>query len=167
MTTSNKRNIKKRNSPKNRAGKAADPLQPWTLNAFLARLPSGLHAIEPISVEPLTPISQWALYVVTNAKGVRTRHLVGRANGEGRVSSPVKAIDVGTRTATTESGRRYRLIGDNGADVDADYVFSTWLRGTGLTVVRDVSMALDRLLSRKKPLTSTYPNSNVEQGVQQ
>ena len=142
-------NNRKRNNPQRRADPAARPEKPMTLNDFVACLPSGIHTIAPIGAEPETRISEWALYLVTNARGVRTRHLVGRANGEGRVSSPIKTIDVHTRTATSHSGRLYRLVGDSGFDYDGCYVFNTWLRATRTTVVREVTPALQRLLNTR------------------
>jgi hypothetical protein len=43
----------------------------------------GIHAISPVSVQPRTEMWRWRLYQV-KAHGVRSRHLVGLADGEGR-----------------------------------------------------------------------------------
>jgi len=122
-----------------------------TLNDFVARLPNGIHTIEPVAAEPETRISKWGLYLVTNARGVRTRHLVGSANGEGRVSSPIKTIDIAERTVTSRSGRKYRLVGNSG--------FDSWLRATRTTVVREVTPALQRLLNTRAG--NPLPNGNT------
>lgn len=144
-----KRNNRKRNTTRRKSDHAERDEKPMTLNAFAALVTGGVHAIEPVAAEPETRISRWGLYLVTNAHGVRTRHLVGRANGEGRVSSPIKTIDVAERTATSQSGRLYRLIGNSGFDSDGCYVFNTWLRATQTTVVREVTPALQRLLNTR------------------
>lgn len=156
------RNNRKRNNRKRKSDKVARPGKPMTLNDFVALVTGGIHAIEPVAVEPQTRISQWALYLVRSVQGVRTRHLVGRANGEGRVSSPITAIDIGMRTATSQSGRVYRLIGDGGFDSDGRYVFNAWLRGTQATVVREVTPALRRLLNTRAGPTQTNPQTHPQ-----
>jgi hypothetical protein len=108
----------------------------------------GLHTIAPVSQEPATAIHDWQLVLVVGSNGRRTRHLIGNANCEGRVSSPIVAIDPAARTARTQSGRLYHLMGESGFDWDAGYVFHAWLRSTQTTVVRDCSDALERLFKR-------------------
>lgn len=122
--------------------------KPLTLTAFAALVSGGVHTIAPVHQEHRTSISNWQLVMVRGANGRRTRHLVGRAGGEGRVSSPIVAIDAKARTARSESGREYLLLGESGFDFDAGYVLHAWLRMTGTTIVRDSSDALDRLLQR-------------------
>lgn len=122
--------------------------KPLTLKAIAALVSGGVHTIPPVHQEPRTPISNWQMVVVSGTNGRRTRHLFGRAEGEGRVSSPIVDIDAKTRIARSESGREYHLLGESAFDFDAGYVLHAWLRMTGTTVVRDASDALDRLLQR-------------------
>lgn len=127
--------------------------KPRTRAALAARVSGGLHRPAPLRQQPHTPISRWQLFVVVGQNGGRTRHLVGCADGEGRVSSPIVAIDARTRTAKSASGRDYFLVGESGFDFTAGYVFQAWLQGTGTTVVRESSDALDRLLLQHNPMT--------------
>lgn len=154
------RNNRKRNNRQHGSDGASHQAKPMTLNEFVALVTGGIHAIEPVAREPETCMSQWGLYLVRNAQGVRTRHLVGRANGEGRVSSPIMKIDVRMRTATSQSGRLYRLVGGSGFDSDGGYVFNAWLRGTQTTVVREVTPALRRLFNTMA--SKAAPNANPE-----
>lgn len=158
------RNNRKRNNRQHGSDKASHQAKPMTLNEFVALVTGGIHAIKPVAREPETCMSQWGLYLVRNAQGVRTRHLVGRANGEGRVSSPIKTIDVGRRTALSQSGRLYRLVGSSGFDSDGGYVFNTWLRGTQTTVVREVTPALQRLFNTRggKPPPNANPQAHPQ-----
>jgi len=159
------RNNRKHNKTKNIDAQTGQPQPSMTLEAFAALVSGGIHRIQPVAKEPETAISQWAMVLVTDAHGHKTRHLVGSANGEGRVTSPIKAIDTSTRTATSESGRLYRLLGDSGSDSDARYVFANWLRLTQTRVVRDVTPALERLLrARQGPHPRTHLNTQQFHG---
>jgi len=155
-----KRNNRTRNTTRRKSDQAERDEKPMTLNAFVALVTGGIHTIEPVTAEPETRISRWGLYLVTNARGVRTRHLVGRANGEGRVSSPIKTIDIAERTATSHSGRLYRLVGNSGFDSDGCYVFNNWLRATQTTLVREVTPALQRLLDTRAG--NPLPDANTD-----
>lgn len=85
--------------------------------------------------EPLTELTAWSAREIPTGD----RHLVGRTDREGRVSSPVVAWDKGNRTATTRSGRRYRLLGPPGRDADAEWVWSVWTHTNGIRSWLDVS----------------------------
>lgn len=82
--------------------------------------------------------------------GRRTRHLVGRADWEGRVCSEIVKFDTQDLRATTKSGRVYKLEGPPGRDLDAEYVFGIWLQGTGYTQEKDMTKALMRLRGLRK-----------------
>ena len=105
-------------------------------------VPPSLHLIAPVSVEPLAEMTCWRLFQVRSPAGQRTRHLVGRASGEGRVCSALVSIDVMAMAALTRSGRVYRLRPPTGFDPDAEFVWRVWLGATGSTHVRDVTRAL-------------------------
>lgn len=69
------------------------------------------------------------------------RHFVGLTlpRREGRVSSKVVAFDPETGVGTTRSGRRYRLHGRPGGNVDSDYVWNNWKAANRVTTARDVT----------------------------
>ena len=159
------RNNRKRNATNSIKDQPGQPQPSMTLEAFAALVSGGIHRIQPVATEPETGMSQWTMYLVTDVHGDKTRHLVGSANGEGRVTSPIKAIDTGRRTATSESGRLYRLLGDSGSDSDARYVFDNWLQLTQTRVVRDVTPALERLLkARQDPQPRIHLNTQQIHG---
>ena len=106
---------------------------------------SFIHLIAPLLVQPLTVMTRWRLFQVRSPQGRRTRHLVGRADGEGRVCSALVSIDVMALTAVSRSGRMYRLRQPTGFDPDAQYVWSVWLRATRYTHSRDVTRSLLKL----------------------
>ena len=78
----------------------------------------------PVDAAPQLDMRSWML-IRTECGDV---HLVGYnvTESEGRVSSPLVAFDVETRTAVTRSGRRYVLIGEPGSNADASYTFAVW-----------------------------------------
>lgn len=147
MTRKTPTKMTSRTAPRarSRATAKAKPKTPQLVGLLVS---GGVHAIAPVSHEPVTAIHDWQLVLVVGSDGLRTRHLVGRANCEGRVSSPIVAIDAKDRIARTQSGRQYQLVGESGFDWDADYVLHAWLRGTRTTVVRHSSTALERLFNR-------------------
>lgn len=59
-------------------------------------------------------------------------HLVGLADGEGRVSTPIKKYDSNSQIAITSSGRRYK-IGDEGMHMDAEHVWTTYAHVNKIT----------------------------------
>ena len=88
--------------------------------------------------------------------GTRTRHLVGRLNGHGRMSAPIFEFDLDTLGVTTQSGRFYRLTGPPIPDPDARYVFTSWVRASGATRSRDMTRALV-YLREQRGLTHLNP----------
>jgi hypothetical protein len=88
---------------------------------------SNIHPIVPVRLQPTTQMTHWQIHQVTRRDGAVEQHLVGRADGEGRVSSTVLNVDAAQRRVTTRSGRVYWLAGDPGTDSDAQYVWNWWL----------------------------------------
>lgn len=121
---------------------------PTPSEAFVVLAMGGIHSIQSVSMEPETSIRQWQMFVVRDSQGRRTRHLVGRSDREGRVSSPILALDFKNRTAQSQSGRVYRLEGRAGCSRDGTYVFNRWLTGGERVVVRELTAVLERLLNR-------------------
>ena len=109
---------------------------------------NSIHRIEPASQQPSTEMSHWSLRVIRQGNGCLSRHLVGRAQHEGRVSTKVVEIDALHLTATTKSGRIY-LLEKPGFYADAEYIFSRWLAANGFVWVRDATSALLRLRDKK------------------
>ena len=118
-----------------------DPLVAFAL------LTNSIHAIAPVEQEPHAVLSRWRLFQVKDWSGTRQRHLVGCID-DGRVTSALVRIDLASSSATTSSGRVYRLDGPTGFDADADYVFAVWRRINSSTNVKDVSRALTKLLDQ-------------------
>lgn len=86
----------------------------------------------PVHVEPDSVLRSWRVYELQlPGLPAATRHFVGYnlITGDGRVSSPIQSWDPVTRTGVTRSGRRYHLDdADPGFNLDAEAVFSAWLR---------------------------------------
>ncbi len=120
-------------------------------------LPAVLQAImdasvEPVldvDVEPVTTLTNWRYVRVHYVNGLRTRHLVGWAEYEGRVCSAIVQIEAVDRRLTTRSGRVYQLEGPSGRDDDAEWTFRRWLSFQhGITSQCDQTKALERVLAR-------------------
>lgn len=122
---------------------------------LLVEVTGGIHAIPAAAEQPTTDMTQWQVVLVSDDSGVRTRHLVGWADWEGRVSSAVKRWDWANQTATTGSGRIYRLVGESGFDRDADYVFERWLLINKARVVRLSTGAAELLFAKQMPTNET------------
>lgn len=99
----------------------------------------GIHKIEPVDQQPVTKITRWLLVEVLRSDGSLTRHLVGRAMGEGRVSSAITEIDLERMRLTTKSGRVYVIDGPSGFDGDAQYVFYRWIVNSNSKNARDIT----------------------------
>ena len=112
--------------------------------------PGYLRDIDPVGVEPVTVMSRWKLVEVRNAVGRRSRHLVGRADYEGRVCSAIVSIDLEALRMTTQSGRVYVLEGPPGRDSDADWVFGRWLKIMKAPKHRVITRTLMRLRRRQE-----------------
>jgi hypothetical protein len=108
-----------------------------------------IHAIEPVDTQPGTEMTDWRLFQVRLPNGSRTRHLVGRADDEGRVCSALVHLDLQALRMRTQSGRIYELAGPPGSDEDSDYVFGVWLRAVGAIHCKDLTRALMRLRTRR------------------
>jgi hypothetical protein len=78
-----------------------------------------------------TPLMELVEWQVIEFRGFR--NLVGYniPTRAGRVSSGIKEWDPSTRTATTNSGRQYQLVGPAKMNNDAQFVLSHWLAAQG------------------------------------
>jgi hypothetical protein len=95
-----------------------------------------IRRADDVNVEPVVFLCPWRVFRLEDG----SRHLCG---GEGffggRVSSAVVSIDYGELTAVTRSGRLYQLIGEPGADADADYVWKEWAAGNSVDWWDDIT----------------------------
>lgn len=94
---------------------------------------------------PLTDMIRWSVMQVLGKDGNRTRHIVGRVNGHGRMSMPIAQFDLDTLVVTTQPGRIYRLTGPPIPDPDSRYVFTGWVRASRAIQPRDMTRAFMRL----------------------
>ena len=99
------------------------------MTRYITGMFTTIHPIEPVSVQPFSVMTNWRVFQLRGPTGRRSRHLVGRAGGEGRVCSALASLDLLTLTAISGSGRFYRLPGPPGHDPDAQYVLDTGYRG--------------------------------------
>ena len=100
----------------------------------------GVHKVAPISQEPCTVLTQWQVFEVKNPSGKGWDiHFVGYAGYEGRVCSAVQSFDKTTMQGVTRSGRIYKLSGDSGVNLDAQYVWGRWLAMYGNPEVREIT----------------------------
>ena len=115
-------------------------------------IPGYVHQIESVQSQPHTNLSHWQLIKVRDQDGKFSRHLMGRANGEGRVSTAIVSLDIVQLRATTKSGRVY-VLGRPGRDDDAAWIFPQWLRANQYTPHAEQTRALLRLRARKMAQT--------------
>jgi hypothetical protein len=73
---------------------------------------------------------------------LRPQLIVG-PDRSGRVSSPLVAIDVESRSVVTRSGRVYHLVGRPGLGLEGEYVWRRWL---SINDARDVNEVTSELL---------------------
>jgi len=94
-------------------------------------------------------MTHWRLLQVVSLTGQRSRHLIGRADGEGRVCTALKRIDLEPMTALTQSGRIYALEGPPGYDADAQYLWNERRRYRPYFSAFDMTRALGKLRSQR------------------
>jgi hypothetical protein len=101
-------------------------------------LAGGLWKTSCVDTVPEIEIVRWMVVEMTPGN---TRHLVGYniTEREGRTSSRILHFDKPTMVVTTNSGRKYKLVGEPGADGDAIYVLTSWCRYNNITSYTDVT----------------------------
>jgi hypothetical protein len=84
-------------------------------------------------------IRRWRVMEVVSKNGKRSRHIWGHdvANDAGRASSGIKEFDMEAMTATTHSGRVYKLVGAPGKARSGEKAWQGWCR------INDVVSAID------------------------
>jgi hypothetical protein len=108
-----------------------------------------------------------SIYVTTSAEDVwlerwsiresdkGERHFLGYdvLSCDCRVSTPIATFDQASRTGTTASGSRYRLVGRAGRDSDAEYVWGVASKVWGIKAWKDVTGDLVPDWRRAVPLS--------------
>ena len=81
----------------------------------------GVWSAAPVSEEPSIRLSNWQIKKTTTGN-----HFCGYSIGgrEGRASTRIVTFDPETKKGITESGRVYQLVGEEGYDSNAEYVWS-------------------------------------------
>lgn len=99
-------------------------------------------------------LRRWRVIEVVSRTGTLSRHLYGHdvTNNAGRVSSAIQEFDLEAMTATTRSGRNYRLLGAPGSSRIGEYAWQDWCNKNGATPKSDVTdqyFSVDKLFSYK------------------
>jgi hypothetical protein len=104
----------------------------------------GIWATRPVAEQPALSLEAWRVIRcrLPDLEGL-THHLVGWCieNQEGRVTSPVREVDLASRSVTTDSGRRFFLVGQPRRCMDVDYVLNWWLKYQAAMEASDVTEA--------------------------
>jgi hypothetical protein len=86
-------------------------------------------------------IRRWRVMEVVSKTGARSRHIWGHdvANDAGRASSGIKEFDLEAMTATTHSGRVYKLVGAPGKARSGEKAWQGWCQVNGVVSAVDVT----------------------------
>ncbi len=86
-------------------------------------------------------LRRWRVMEVVSKKGTRSRHVWGHdvANDAGRASSGIKEFDMEAMTATTHSGRVYKLVGAPGKARSGERAWQGWCRVNDVVSAKDVT----------------------------
>ena len=73
-------------------------------------------------------LRRWRVMEVVSKSGKRSRHVWGHdvANDAGRASSGIEKFDNAAMTATTHSGRVYKLVGAPGKARSGEHAWQHW-----------------------------------------
>ena len=93
--------------------------------------------VAPVSETPDIVLIRWQVMQLPNGD----LHFVGWnvRDSEGRASTKIAEFDPSTRSARTDSGRIYQLVGPTGRDSDGMYVWRRWMKVNGVSEFVDVS----------------------------
>lgn len=86
-------------------------------------------------------LRRWRVIEIEAQDGARSRHVYGHdvTNNLGRASSPIVQFNVDTMTATTRSGKSYRLVGLPGNSRLAKSAWDKWCSSNGVVSELDVT----------------------------
>jgi hypothetical protein len=99
-------------------------------------------------------LRRWRVIEIVSREGTHSRHVYGHdvTNDTGRVSSAVKEFDLAGMTATTQSGRIYKLVGAPGNARNGEYAWQNWCRNNGVVSEVDVTdeyFSVDKLFTKE------------------
>ena len=86
-------------------------------------------------------LRRWQVTEIIAQDGTRSRHVWGHdaANNMGRASSPIVDFDSDTMTATTRSGKNYRLLGLPGNSRLGRTAWNNWCKKNKVASELDVT----------------------------
>ncbi len=86
-------------------------------------------------------LRRWRVMEVVSRNGTRSRHVWGHdvANDAGRASSGIKEFNPEAMTATTHSGRVYKLVGAPGKARSGERAWTDWCSVNGVVSAVDVT----------------------------
>jgi hypothetical protein len=86
-------------------------------------------------------LRRWRVMEVLSRQGERSLHVWGHdvVNDAGRASSAIKSFDYEAMTATTDSGRVYKLAGAPGNARSGEKAWKSWCSMNGIVVEKDVT----------------------------
>ena len=98
-------------------------------------------------------LRRWRVMEVETKDGTRSRHVCGHdaKNASGCASSPIVEFDLEKMTATTRSGRCYRLLGLPGNSRLGKHAWNNWCNKSGVVAELDVTneyLNVDQLSNR-------------------
>jgi hypothetical protein len=102
-----------------------------------------IWTIASVDAEPELALCGWRILEATyvEASEPATLHFVGccAARSTGRVSTPIRMLDVKKRHGRTASGRVYELRGEPSTSREADYVWQAYADVNAVVSWRDVT----------------------------
>ena len=89
-----------------------------------------IYKAPSIEQQPYVNLTSWRVFRTPEGDC----HFCGRhaRQGDGRVSSKIVSFDKDQMIGVTRSGRIYHLVGDMGANSDAQCVASAWMQYNGI-----------------------------------
>ena len=101
-------------------------------------------------------LRRWRVKEVVLPNGTRSRHVYGHdvANDIGRSSTAIMKFDIHTMTATTQSGRIYKLAGAPGNAILGERTWREWCESHGVVTEADVTHEYfdeDQLFAKGSP----------------
>lgn len=103
----------------------------------------------PVRIEPEITLSSWRVFDVDFdiEKVPSSYHLVGIdvSEGDGRVSSPIRKMDLALNIVTTRSGRLYRLAGQPGSGGVQSDIWKNWQRMNRVRGYGDVTHVISEM----------------------
>jgi hypothetical protein len=86
-------------------------------------------------------LRRWRVMEIRTQNGNYSRHVLGHdvTNSQGRASSPIVNFNLDTMTATTRSGKSYRLVGLPGNSRLGNSAWKKWCSENGVVAESDVT----------------------------